>query len=320
LEFVDCGRRPHVRAVEFAEALVISRKQVLTVNKLEFFRHQRRSMLPPNGIGPVAAPPPRPPMSTNDPRERSAEVRISALAPRGQVILEERSDLRTAQIPERPAVGPGTTRMSDETPTVHVVDDDGSFRNAVGRMLRAAGYEVALYPSADQLLERLPAPARGCILLDVRMPGVSGPQLQERLAGMGNTLPIVFMTGYGDLPTSVRAIKAGAEDFLAKPVSKETLFEAIERALRRYDDAHARHLRLQALQDLTATLTPRERQVFGLVVRGKLNKQIAHELGTSERTIKAHRHSIMHKLKMHSLAELVSMAERLGMLVGSDSP
>jgi len=207
--------------------------------------------------------------------------------------------------------------MNDEMPVIHVVDDDASFRSAVSRLLRAAGYQVALYPSAAQLLDSLPAPARGCILLDVRMPGVTGPQLQDRLAGMGYATPIVFLTGHGDLPTSVRAIKAGAEDFLAKPVAKDTLLAAIERALERYDEMHARSARLQALRDLAAALTPREREVFALVVRGKLNKQIAHELGTSERTIKAHRHSIMQKLKVHSVAELVSMAERLGMLVAS---
>ena len=209
--------------------------------------------------------------------------------------------------------------MSAGLSVIHVVDDDTSFRNAVGRMLRAAGYEVALHPSADQLLENLPAPARGCILLDVKMPGVSGPQLQEKLAEIGYVMPIVFMTGHGDLPTTVRAIKAGAEDFLAKPVPKDTLIETIERALKRFDDLHKRSTRLQSLRELVATLTPREREVYSLVVRGKLNKQIAHELGTSERTIKAHRHSIMQKLQVRSLAELVSMAERLGMLVAADS-
>lgn len=205
---------------------------------------------------------------------------------------------------------------NDVVPTIHVVDDDLSFRGAVRRLLLACGYEVVLYESADELLEKLPSPERGCILLDVKMPGVSGPQLQERLAAMGYTVPIVFMTGHGDLPTSVRAIKAGAEDFLAKPVDKDTLLEAIERALRHYDDAHERQVRLQVLRELLGTLTPREREVFGLVVRGKLNKQIAHELGTSERTIKAHRHSIMLKLQVRSLAELVSLAERLDVLGG----
>lgn len=185
-------------------------------------------------------------------------------------------------------------------------------------MLRAAGYQVALYQSAAELLENLPSQARGCILLDVKMPGVNGPQLQEKLTAIGYPLPIVFMTGHGDIPTSVRAIKAGAEDFLLKPVAKDTLLEAIERAFRHCDQIYERSVRLQTMRDLLATLTPREREVFSFVVRGKLNKQIAHALGTSERTIKAHRHSIMQKLKLRSLADLVSMAERLGMLVARD--
>ena len=135
-------------------------------------------------------------------------------------------------------------------------------------------------------------------MLDVRMPGLSGPELQARLVEAGNPLPIVFLTGHGDIPTSVQAIKAGAEDFLSKPVSKKTLIDAIQRALVRYEEARERSLRLGALRALVASLTPRESQVFALVVRGKLNKQIAHELGTSERTIKAHRHAIMEKLKV----------------------
>ena len=151
-------------------------------------------------------------------------------------------------------------------------------------------------------------------MLDVRMPGVSGPELQARLVAAGNPLPIVFLTGHGDIPTSVKAIKAGAEDFLSKPVSRKTLVEAIQRALVRYDEARERNLRLDALRALVASLTRRESEVFALVVRGKLNKQIAHELGTSERTIKAHRHAGMEKLKVHSLAEAVSIAERLGLL------
>jgi FixJ family two-component response regulator len=216
------------------------------------------------------------------------------------------------------ADGGGTAHMSADAPVVHVVDDDASFRSAVSRLLRACGYQVALYASANQLIENLPSPERGCILLDVRMPGLSGPQLQDMLARIDYGVPIVFMTGHGDLPTSVRAIKAGAEDFLAKPVAKTTLIEAIERALKRYDETHERDVRLHSLRELLTTLTPREREVFGFVVRGKLNKQIAHELGTSERTIKAHRHNIMHKLKVRSLAELVSMAERLGLLAAAE--
>ncbi len=198
--------------------------------------------------------------------------------------------------------------------TVHIVDDDLSFRTAVGRMLRAAGYSVILYESADHLLENLPPAERGCLLLDVRMPGLNGPQLQEVLRKMSFELPIIFLTGHGDIPSSVHAIKAGAEDFLTKPAPKKILLDSVERALRRYDETHEHHLQLSAFRQLFSTLTPREHEVFGMVVRGKLNKQIAHELGTSERTIKAHRHSIMQKFKARSLAELVSIAEKLGVL------
>ena len=204
--------------------------------------------------------------------------------------------------------------MTSATPVIHIVDDDASFRTAIGRLLRASGYEVALYESAHLLLKKLPSMEPGCILLDVRMPDLSGPELQARLVELGNALPIIFLTGHGDIPMSVRAIKTGAEDFLSKPVPKKTLLEAIERALARYEDGREQRERLDALRTLVATFTPREREVFALVVRGKLNKQIAFELGTSERTIKAHRHNIMQKLQVHSLAEAVSIAERLGLL------
>jgi FixJ family two-component response regulator len=167
--------------------------------------------------------------------------------------------------------------------TVHVVDDDASFRTAVERRLKKAGYAVATYPSAQQLLDHLPNEDQpGCILLDVRIPDLSGPELQDRLGKVGSTLPIVFLTGYADVPTTVRAIKAGAEDFLTKPVSSEQLLHAIERAIARHE--------------------------------GRINKQIAQQLGATERTIKAHRHRVMEKMKVQSLAELVSIAERLGVL------
>jgi RNA polymerase sigma factor (sigma-70 family) len=204
--------------------------------------------------------------------------------------------------------------MSSGTSVIHVVDDDGSFRTAIARLLRASGYEVAVYDSAHSLLKRLPTIEPGCILLDVRMPDLSGPELQARLVELQNMLPIVFLTGHGDIPMSVRAIKAGAEDVLSKPVPKKTLLEAVERALTRYEEKREQHDRLAALRALVAAFTPREREVFALVVRGRLNKQIAFELGTSERTVKAHRRSIMQKLQVHSLAEAVSIAERLGLV------
>jgi len=204
--------------------------------------------------------------------------------------------------------------MSASPALVHVVDDDASFRTAVARLLRAAGYQVALYQSGEQFLQNPPGSEAGCILLDMRMAGLSGLELQDRLAQLDSILPIVFLTGHGDIPSSVKAIKAGAEDFLAKPVSKKTLLEAVERALARYQQQRDRRDAIDGLRARVATLTLREQEVFGLVVRGKLNKQIAFELCTSERTIKAHRHAVMEKLRVQSLAEAVSIAERLGML------
>jgi FixJ family two-component response regulator len=203
--------------------------------------------------------------------------------------------------------------MTGARAVIHVVDDDAIFRAAITRLLQALGYQVAVYESGDHLLQRPPADEPGCILLDVRMSGLDGLELQAQLKQMDSILPIVFLTGHGDLPTSVRAIKAGAEDFLPKTVPKETLVEAVERALARYEEQRGRRDKLDNLRALASTLTPRESEVFALVVQGRLNKQIAHELGTTERTIKAHRHAVMQKLKVNSLIEAVSIAERLGM-------
>jgi FixJ family two-component response regulator len=198
---------------------------------------------------------------------------------------------------------------------IHVVDDDASFRSAIERRLRLAGYDVATYASAQQLLDHLPAGERpGCILLDVWIPGLSGPELQSRLIELGSTVPIVFLTGHADTATTVRAIKAGAEDFLTKPVSSEHLIDAIERALARQEAARGQRSKLDWLRSRVSSLTPREWQVFDLIVRGKINKQTAYELGMTERTVKAHRHQVMEKMQVHSLAELVSIAERIGLL------
>ena len=202
--------------------------------------------------------------------------------------------------------------MSSLAPLIHIVDDDASFRAAVARLLQSSGYRVALYGSAHHLLGELPNNTDiGCILLDVRMPGLSGLDLQACLAEKGNTLPVIFLTGHGDIPMSVRAIKAGAEDFLSKPVSRKALLDAIQGALARYENTRERSARLCSLRSLVETLTPRQTEVFALMVAGKLDKQIAHELGTSERTIKAHRQAVMQKLKARSIAEAVSIAEQL---------
>jgi FixJ family two-component response regulator len=204
-------------------------------------------------------------------------------------------------------------------PVIHIVDDDASFRGAISRLLKISGYEVADYDSAAGFLSGFEKARPGCILLDVQMPTIGGLQLQEELSKLSQSWPIIFMTGHGDIPTSVRAIKAGAEDFLSKPVSRQTLFEAIERALVRYAGIREGQDKLNSLKSLIATLTPRESEVFSLMVRGRLNKQIAHLLGTSERTIKAHRHMVMQKLQVHSFAEAVSIAERVGLLTATSS-
>ena len=204
-------------------------------------------------------------------------------------------------------------------PIIHIVDDDDSFRRAISRLLSVSGYEVAEYDSATAFLAAIANARPGCILLDVRMPALGGLQLQDKLAKLSHSWPIIFMTGHGDIPTSVRAIKAGAGDFFSKPVSRQTLLEAIERALARYAATQQSQEQLNSFRSLMATLTPREAEVFALMVRGRLNKQIAHLLGTSERTIKAHRHMVMHKLQVQSFAEAVSLAERLGLLVPSPS-
>lgn len=204
--------------------------------------------------------------------------------------------------------------MTTVSQTIHIVDDDASFRTAIGNLLSAYGYGVALYESAKQLLKTLPIADPACILLDVQMPGLNGPQLQDHLAETGCKLPIIFVTGHGDIPTSVRAIKAGAEDFLTKPVPKERLLAAIKRALVHGEETREQRNRIVTLGSLVSGLTPCERSVFALLIRGKRHKQIAHALGTSERTVKMHRRSVMQKCQVESLAELAVIAERLGLL------
>ncbi len=185
---------------------------------------------------------------------------------------------------------------------VHVVDDDASFRKAMERRLMQAGYEVSTYPSAQHLLDCLPSEiVPGCILLDVRIPELSGPELQERLSKLGSALPI------------------GAEDFLTKPVSSHVLLQAIERAIAHHEVTRGLKSKLDVVRVHIAALTPREREVFALIVRGNTNKHIARALGATERTIKAHRHRVMEKMQVQSLAELVSLAERVGVLDGTSS-
>jgi FixJ family two-component response regulator len=183
------------------------------------------------------------------------------------------------------------------------------------RRLMLAGYEVETYASAQHLLDRMPSDGiPSCILLDVRIPGLDGPGLQKRLGELGSMVPIIFLSGYTNIPITVQAMKAGAHDFLTKPVESDDLLRAIERALAHYQASRDQRRTLDGIRDRIAKLTPRERQVFCLVVNGKLNKVIASELECSERTVKAHRVRVMEKMQVRSLPELVSLAERVGVL------
>ncbi len=203
--------------------------------------------------------------------------------------------------------------MSATQPIIHVVDDDASFRRAVTRLLGTAGYEVRGYASASEFLAAGSDDAPGCVLVDLRMPGESGLDLQGTLAQAEYLMPVIFLTGHGDIPTSVHAMRHGAVDFLTKPVKKQILFDAVERALARDAEERKHRARLRELHNCFEVLTPREREVLTHVVSGMLNKQIAFDLGTTERTIKAHRASIMKKLGVDSLAELVRLTEEYGL-------
>lgn len=200
--------------------------------------------------------------------------------------------------------------MSD-APLIHVVDDDESQRTALLRLLGAAGFEARAYASTGEFLLHALPDRHGCVLLDVRMPGPSGLDLQEALLRQGVELPVVFLTGHANVSSAVRAMKAGAVDFLSKPVERETLFEAIRRALARDEVRRASRDEASQLRERFASLTPREREVLDLIVAGRLNKQIADELGIAERTVKAERAQVMTKLGANSPAELGVMAERL---------
>jgi two-component system, LuxR family, response regulator FixJ len=193
--------------------------------------------------------------------------------------------------------------VSETAPLVRLVDDDASFLAGLSRLLRAAGYAVRTFSSAEEFLAEV-GEAPGCVLVDLQMPGLSGMDVQEALTRAGHTLPVVFLTGQGDIPTSVRAMRQGAEDFLTKRAPKEKLFETVERAISRDVRQRAERARVQGLRARFEGLTPREREVLQHVVRGQLNKQIAADLGIHERTVKLHRTAITKKLQVWSVAEL----------------
>ncbi|MGR7997879.1 response regulator transcription factor [Xanthobacter sp. ZOL 2024] len=195
--------------------------------------------------------------------------------------------------------------MTTQPPTIHVVDDDPAIRKALSRLLAAVGYGRVLYESAEAFLSGYEPGGSGCILLDLDLPGMDGFGIQDALSAQGTALPVIFLTGTGDIPASVRAIKAGAVDFLAKPVDAATLLAAIEEALAIDSARRAVRSANADLRSCLDTLTPRERQVLDFVVRGWQNKQIAAELGTAVKTIKVHRARMMQKMGSPTLAELV---------------
>ena len=203
--------------------------------------------------------------------------------------------------------------MTETAGVVFVVDDDASMRESLKNLTRSVGLRVEAFASAQEFLRAKRSDEPGCLVLDVRMPGLSGLDLQKRMAETGTDLPIIFLTGHGDIPMSVRAMKAGAVEFLTKPVREQDLLDAIQQALER--DRAMRHQRTdtEQLRERFDLLTAKEREVMGKVVTGLLNKQIAGELGMSETTVKIHRHQVMEKMRAGSLAELVRMADRLGL-------
>lgn len=199
-------------------------------------------------------------------------------------------------------------------PLVFVVDDDPSVRKSLARLVATAGYGVETFASAREFMARPLPEGPCCLVLDVRMPGLTGLALQEALATAGHRLSIVFITGYGDVPTTVKAMKGGAVDVLTKPVNDRVLLSAIERAVSRARERWREHAKITEIQDRIKTLTPRETEVFALVVTGMLNKQIASDLGVSEKMVKVHRGRVMQKMRAGSLAELVRLADQGGVI------
>lgn len=194
---------------------------------------------------------------------------------------------------------------------VYVIDDDASVRNSLGRLIRSVGLDVKTFLSARDFLSYNPPDRPGCLVLDVKMPGMTGMELQEELTAVNRFIPIIFITGFGNVPVSVQAMKAGAFDFLEKPFDDKTLIDAIHRAIHHDIQYRQRNSELLAIRKRRERLTKREQQVFELVVTGMLNKQIAFQLGITEKTIKVHRARIMQKMEAQSLADLVRLSEQL---------
>ena len=202
--------------------------------------------------------------------------------------------------------------MNDISPIVFVVDDDPDVLKSLARVLRSAGLAVTTFSSPSDFLEQHDPRVAGCLVLDVAMPGLNGLELQQALTAKGSAIPIIFLTGRGDIPMSVQAMKGGAVDFLTKPIHDEDLLKAVHTALEKDRIERQSRAELDEIQQRLATLTPREREVLMHVASGQLNKQIANDLGTVEKTIKVHRARVMEKMKVNSVAELVRLTERLG--------
>lgn len=215
-----------------------------------------------------------------------------------------------------PSRAPGSSVTSSRA-TVFVVDDDASFRDALGSLIRSVGLHVQLFASAQDFLTSPRPDGPACLVLDVRMPGLGGLDCQQQLAETGFQIPIIFMTGYGDVPMSVRAMKAGAVDFLTKPFRDQDLLDAVQHAIEHDRRRRSDEQETSGLRERFASLTSREREVMSRVVSGRLNKQIAGELGTSEITVKVQRSHVMRKMNADSVADLVRMAGRLGVALGS---
>jgi FixJ family two-component response regulator len=205
--------------------------------------------------------------------------------------------------------------VTEPQPIVLVVDDDASTRETLKSLIRSVGLQVELFDSAQELLKRCRPDAPTCLVLDIRLPGISGLEFQRKLADSNIAIPIIFITGHGDIPMSVRAMKAGAIEFLTKPFRAQDLLDAIQIALEKDRQTRRRDAEVAELATRFASLTPRERQVLPLLVSGRLNKQIAADIGTSEAAAKVHRSQLMRKMRADSLPELVRMAQKLGILL-----
>jgi FixJ family two-component response regulator len=203
--------------------------------------------------------------------------------------------------------------MHESGPTIFVVDDDAAVRRSLTRLLRSAGWNTEAFSSADDLLERAPAGEPGCVLLDVQMPGMNGLELHARMAEAGISLPVVFLSGKGDIPMSVHAMKHGAVDFLVKPVEEDVLFQALDQAIKRQTAEAASRRNRDDIMARLGLLSAREREVLEQVLQGRLNKQIAYELGIAEKTVKAHRGRVMEKMEAGTVAELVHMCDSVGL-------